>query len=248
MKTNLDKWNYYMSILNNKTTEFIMSQSKDKEIPTIYYVVLPNGKIVERTIVGVDYSHYKNNVKTYFSGKKPTNKEVSQLAEYSNSDISFTKNNIFFKYSQIFGGGGENEIKSYSFVNFSDVLDENNLFHSFKDAEKVSKKIVEENDYIKDFKEKHKKDINYNYKLIGYRFLGWQNGWKHEYYDEDGKLCEETKKPSVYFGYSKDKYPEYRNCIDSKHLRIEVNHNQRGTENTVSCPICKIYWKYDSSD
>ena len=23
---------------------------------------------------------------------------------------------------------------------------------------------------------------------------------------------------------------------------------QRGSENTVSCPICKIFWKYDCSD
>jgi hypothetical protein len=93
-----------------------------------------------------------------------------------------------------------------------------------------------------------KKDTNYNYAENGYKFLGWQNGWEHIYYDEDGKLCSETNKPSMSFGYTKEHHPEYRNCIDSKHQLIEVQHTRTGSENTVSCPICKIYWKYDCSD
>jgi hypothetical protein len=108
--------------------------------------------------------------------------------------------------------------------------------------------LLEENRIEKEFKEQRKKDGGYDYAANGYKFLGWQNEWKHEYYDEDGNLCSETGKPHKSFGYSKENYPEYRNCIDSKHRRIEVTHDSRGSENTVSCPICKIYWKYDCSD
>ena len=42
-----------------------------------------------------------------------------------------------------------------------------------------------ENRLEKEFKEQHKKDGGYNYTANGYKFLGWQNGWKHDYYDKD---------------------------------------------------------------
>ena len=71
--------------------------------------------------------------------------------------------------------------------------------------------------------EQSKKDSYYTEN--GYKFLGWQNGWGRERYKE----------------------PEYRHCIDSKHKRFDISNNRSGSENTVSCPICKIYWKYDSS-
>ena len=28
--------------------------------------------------------------------------------------------------------------------------------------------------------------LNQKLKEAGYKFLGWQNGWKHVYFDEDG--------------------------------------------------------------
>ena len=49
------------------------------------------------------------------------------------------------------------------------------------------------------------------------------------------------------FGYSSADQPIYGKCRDLKHRRIEVSHNRSGSENTVSCPVCKIYWKYDCS-
>lgn len=58
----------------------------------------------------------------------------------------------------------------------------------------------------------------------GYTFLGWQNGW----------------------GNKRD--VKYINCLDQNHKRKEIQHNRRGSENTVICDICKIYWKYDCSD
>jgi len=90
-------------------------------------------------------------------------------------------------------------------------------------------------------------------KEAGYKFLGWQNGWKHVYYDEDGNETTGNislgEKPKKTFGYSERDYPEHYNCVrKNKHKCDHVSHSRRGTENTVSCDICKIYWKYDSSD
>jgi hypothetical protein len=90
-------------------------------------------------------------------------------------------------------------------------------------------------------------DKNYNYEENGYTFLGWQNGWKHVYLDIDKNVTEDKSK-QVYFDYLTEDYPEYGKCRDLKHQTVKVHHNNRGTENTVSCPICMIYWKYDSSD
>ena len=84
-------------------------------------------------------------------------------------------------------------------------------------------------------------------KKQGYKFLGWQNGWKHVYFDVDGNITTDDTKIKT-FGYTKEDYPEYGNCKEQKHKLDEVQHNPRGSENTVSCDICKIYWKYDCSD
>lgn len=81
----------------------------------------------------------------------------------------------------------------------------------------------------------------------GYTFLGWQNVWKHVYFDKDGKQTE-NRNEAVSFGYLTKDYPEYGKCRDLGHKYDEVQHNQRGSENTCSCDICKIYWKYDCSD
>lgn len=94
--------------------------------------------------------------------------------------------------------------------------------------------------------------LNQKLKEAGYKFLGWQNGWKHVYFDEDGNQTtgdtSNGEKPKRTFGYTKEDYPEYRNCVDSGHQRDNISHDNRGSEHTVSCDICKIYWKYDSSD
>ena len=96
------------------------------------------------------------------------------------------------------------------------------------------------------------KNIDAELKKAGYKFLGWQNGWKHVYFDENGKITtgdiSKGEKPKKTFGYTKEDYPEYGNCKKQKHKTDEVQHNSTGSENTVSCDICKIYWKYDCSD
>ena len=80
-----------------------------------------------------------------------------------------------------------------------------------------------------------------------YKFLGWQNGWKHAYFDKDGHVTTDAALRCT-FGYLPEDYPEYCKCRDSGHPRIEIQNNSRGSENTVSCDICKIYFKYDCSD
>ena len=83
-----------------------------------------------------------------------------------------------------------------------------------------------------------------------YKFLGWQNGWKHIYLDEDIKVTTggPGEKPKKYFSYLTEDYPEYGKCRDAKHKHHELQRNQRGSENVVWCNECKIYWKYDCSD
>lgn len=41
--------------------------------------------------------------------------------------------------------------------------------------------------------------------------------------------------------------PAYINCQNSDHERNQVDNNET-CDHTISCDICKIYWKYDSSD
>lgn len=246
MKTNLEKWNHYLSSIKSQATAFIEEQKKGKYIPETYYVAHPAGKVSERKITGFHYSHYRHNGKTFFYGKKPTRADVEEIRKYANSEIPFSVDNIYFDYSEAWDK--ENNRVSTSSVKFNDVINEMGLFYSYDEAKAESEKMVERRRLDKEFNDLHKKGSNYDYRANGYEFLGWQNGWKHEYFDEDGNLCSETGKPSKSFGYSKENYPKYRNCIDSGHRRINVSHNSRGSENTVSCPACKIYWKYDCSD
>ena len=242
MKTNLEKWNFYLSIIDDRTKEFIDLQKEGKDIPNVYYIVYPTGKIVERNIIDIEYSHHKHGGKIYFNGKKPTREDISNIATYSTCHIPFSVENIWFKYSEIWDK--EKGSKSTSSVRFNDVINKKRLFYSVNEAQSQSDLMKKDVEY----KLLHKKDKSYNYTENGYKFLGWQNGWKHVYFDEDGNECSKSEKPSKTFGYLAADYPEYGKCIDLKHKRIEVSHDQRGSEHTVSCPICKVYWKYDSSD
>ncbi|MTV78222.1 hypothetical protein GM535_13470, partial [Streptococcus pneumoniae] len=52
--------------------------------------------------------------------------------------------------------------------------------------------------------------------LEGYKYLGYQNGWKNVYFDEDGVETTDPKKRRS-FGYRKEDYPEYMECINCGH-------------------------------
>lgn len=91
------------------------------------------------------------------------------------------------------------------------------------------------------------KEIDQKLKEAGYKYLGWQNNWKHVYFDKEGN---ETFDPKTryQFGYLEKHYPEFGACERLKHQKDSVQHDNSGSENTVSCDICRIYWKYDCSD
>jgi len=242
MKTNLEKFNHYLDIVTERSNKYIKSQIE--VIPEKMYVVYPIGTLHELEITGVRYEPRENN--RYFTlaffTKKPSNESVENIKLYAEMSIEFVKEKILFDYKE----KGDGYTSSGCFHPFG-KNDARKYFFTIEEAEAVSKIVAEENRVRQEFKELHKKDASYNYLMNGYKFLGWQNGWKHVYYDKDGNITNDpTKRAS--FGYDKANYPEYGNCNELKHQIIEVFHNGRGSENTVSCPICKIYWKYDCSD
>lgn len=135
--------------------------------------------------------------------------------------------------------------KIESFKNGTIKFTEDNIFYDFRtghmslkeyrseyffeqeyesEAIKLSVHIKSEIDKIEKFKNLHQKYPSYDYRSNQYKFLGWMNGWS-----------------------SDTQIPDYVNCKTNKHILIEVSHNRSGSENTVSCPVCKIFWKYDCS-
>ncbi len=243
MTTNLEKWNYCLDLLNEKANQYM--DSLNPLIPDKFWKVNPNGSIKE---CFVQNRHY--NFGLYFNGKKPTNKDIEKIRIVFESKIEFDSEKAYFDYKYYWGiHQGKKSYASTSIKLIHLIMNKNkNVFLTLSGAELIAKDLIIANNEKKEFQDKHKKDKYYNYPENGYKFLGWQNGWKHVYFDEDGNECSKTGKPSKTFGYLANDYPEYGKCIDLKHKRIEVSHNQRGSEHTVSCPICKVYWKYDSSD
>lgn len=59
--------------------------------------------------------------------------------------------------------------------------------------------------------------------MQNYKDLGWQNNWK------EAPL-------------------EYKECLNLKHVREDYSKSNRGYEHIVTCDICKIVYRYDSSD
>ena len=241
MKTNLEKWNYYLDDLNRRADEYMDTINPLK--PIKFWKVNLNGSINECFIQNRNY-HFR----LYFNGKNPTNKDIKKIKNVFESEIVFESEKAYFDYKYCWGIFKGKESYSSTSIKVNDLFSSDNAFLTLHKAESKAKDIVILNEAKERFQDKFKKDKNYNYTENGYKFLGWQNGWEHAYYDEDGNLCSESWKPKKSFGYKTEDYPLFGKCRDLRHQKIEVSHNQRGSENTVSCPICKIYWKYDCSD
>lgn len=238
MRTNLEKWNFYMNDLSIKVNEFM--DTINNKIPDVFWLIR-GVRITECKILNRHYS-----VGVYYSGNNPTRKDVEQIKILHSQGIKFNENKAYFDYS--YRWGDDDKYGAKSAIKIIDLFNSKGAFlnkqEAIKESEKQNKKYLAR----KEFQELHKKDKNYNYHENGYKFLGWQNGWKHVYFDEDNNLCSESGKPHRTFGYLTKDHPEYGKCKDLKHQKIEISHNQRGSENDVSCPVCKIYWKYDCSD
>ena len=84
-----------------------------------------------------------------------------------------------------------------------------------------------------------------NADISEYKDLGWQNGWKHVYFDKDGNVAD--RKDGVSVGYLTEDYPEYCKCRDSKHSCKHIQMTPSGSKNIVWCDICRITWMYDCS-
>lgn len=247
MKTNLDKYNHYKVLLDEKSDAFINTISP--VIPEKFYKVERNGKMYECTVIR---RYYQFETWDHVYDKKPTKAHVAAIQKLLGSVIDFKVEKAYFEYSYIYGEYNGKPAGARTSIAVKDVFDSKTAFIFKEDAELASLKLKEEFGAQKRFQEEHKKDAYYDYSRNGYKFLGWQNGWPHVYFDEDGNQttgdASKGEKPKRSFGYTKEMRPEYGHCREQKHQTIEVRHNNRGTENTVSCPVCKVYWKYDSGD
>lgn len=63
----------------------------------------------------------------------------------------------------------------------------------------------------------------------GYRSLGWLNSW----YTNHLNTLKETQ-------------PDFVHCMEETHKRVDVDEGRCVT--LTYCPVCKIYWRTDSSD
>ncbi len=243
MKSNLEKWNYYEGLLTARAEVFL--DSINTIVPKLFYLVYPNGSVKECTVINRHYSF------GLWYNKKVTNKDVEEIKSLYHSEIAFTENKAHFDYSYTYEYDGKSGIAKTA-IKVKDVFGNKMAFLEKEAAEKRAFEICALNTEEKEFKALHKKDISHNYEANGYKFLGWQNSWHHVYFDEDGKQTtgdiSKGEKPKRSFGYTKEHHPEYGNCMELSHRRIEVTRDNRGSENIVSCPTCKIYWKYDCSD
>ena len=208
MKNNLEKWNYYLELLNEKASAFM--DTINPLVPSIFYKVELNGKINDCTVLNRHYSFG-----LYFNGKKPTNKDIEKIEAVFNSEIVFTPKMAYFDYSYVWGIYEGKESISKTAIHVKDVFENRIAFLSFAEAEIKAKEIIEKNAEEKLFKETHKKDANYKYTENGYKFLGWQNGWKHVYFDADGNVTDDKTKQKT-FGYLTADYPEYGKCREQK--------------------------------
>lgn len=205
MRTNKEKWDHWLSILDSRAVEDIHDDLPI--LPDIIYKVRYDGEIEE----------YKNDGLKYRFGfycPTPTRKDVLDIKEIAENEYKFEISKYYIKLSSD---------KCYTSVKLTDIIEKKDVFMTIEEAEIVSTKRVLIDTNRKAFAKQHAKPDNYNYHANGYRFLDWMNGW------------------SVY-------PPEYKKCRDQNHQLIEVSKNSRGTEHVVDCPLCKIFWKYDSSD
>ena len=153
-----------------------------------------------------------------FLGRSPNNKDISRIKMLSNSDIVFSVQNIVISYYEII-----NEYKSISRIKYVEYIEDKDIFIEYEEAKVVSDSRKAKCEKTKAFIEANIKPSNYDYDANGYTFLGWENTWI-----EEPQLLKE--------------------CRAKNHEYVETKIGRKGMDNTVSCPVCKIYWKYDCSD
>jgi len=233
------KWDALVSEASRRGKQYIESLYPNP--PDKFYKVYYTGKHEEFIITG---SHYQFPFPIYPTGKKPTKADVQKLSDSLSKPMDFLEDMVYFDYYYIWDS--KTGQKATTAIKGADLHSEGTIL-SEEEARQGADIVKAKWEEDQAWKALHKKDANYDYQSNGYKFLGWQNGWRHVYFDKDGNVATDEKLRKS-FGYLTADYPEYGKCRDAKHRTISVQHDNRGSENTVSCPECKIYYKYDCSD
>jgi len=96
MKTLLEKWNHYKSIIDAREQKYIETTIAD--VPKYLYQLYPNGTIRELEITKVYYAN-----RQYFHfDKKPTKKDVEKIKQFSELEQVFVDENILYNYTEIY--------------------------------------------------------------------------------------------------------------------------------------------------
>lgn len=107
MKTNLEKYNYYLSTVKERHSKFVTDNALD--IPVFLYAVSPNGNIITK-IVGIPY-YYDQKA---FSKEKPTKIDVANIKAYSESENELSLSNIYIPYHEISSVGKSSSAVKYT--------------------------------------------------------------------------------------------------------------------------------------
>jgi len=125
MKTNLDKWDYHLDILNARTESFIKEAFQDDPAPETLYEVTPIGTVKVYTVTDINYRFPRNDgIRPYFYGKKPTREEVQRIATAAIEEIDFNKANIVLGYEYEWGSGN----KAISGISMERLLESSCVF------------------------------------------------------------------------------------------------------------------------
>ncbi len=138
MRTNLEKFKHYKSILKQQESDFIQQVIKD--YPKKVYKVFPSGNIQELTIIGLTYSRSKN----WYFEKRPSKIQVQEIKDFSESKREFDEKKILFNYG--YEAGTFKASGAFSFYQLEE-------YFTKEGAEKKSKEV-------KDVKEHEEHLIN----------------------------------------------------------------------------------------
>ena len=125
MRTNLEKWNHYMSLINAKEQEFISSTIKD--IPESMYEVRPSGKIRTLIVTSVFY------INKLYGRSKPTREDVAKIKEYAENMPELIVDNVSISWECT--GQGYKSSSAVRYLEFKDKL--------FACKDEADKKAVE---------------------------------------------------------------------------------------------------------
>jgi len=128
MRTNLEKWNYYMGLINAKEQEFINANIKD--IPTFIYDVYASGRLRTLNVTGI---RYRNEL---YGGTKPSREDVAKIKDYFENmpDMTIEKVSINWECT-------DQGYKSYSAIRYLEMKEK--YFISKEDAVKKVSEFME---------------------------------------------------------------------------------------------------------